>query len=257
MLAPNRDYGGHDMVFAQNVIYVRDSDGQNCFNQQSYLPNHGLVYERNKCILPFSKTIGHLAGCDCPGHTSEPVPGVNPQTECGVVLRDNEYFGIDMNLTISCGGDVAFQDFTSDIGSKQWALPTDDELLFWARANLDMAQVTPPPPPPAPLPPAPHPNWPDTCEGRCGKAGHCCVGLVCGCSQPNCDMGCVLANSTGTLAGCLAGCTSASGKCSYKVGKLNFQMCSDCPNTDGCIGCDTNTACADGCHFAFNKSTVL
>ena len=38
------DYGGHDQVFNDNVIYVRDSDGQNCFNQGSYLEGHGIEY---------------------------------------------------------------------------------------------------------------------------------------------------------------------------------------------------------------------
>jgi len=252
--ATKMDYGGHDMVFAENLVYVRQSDGQNCFNQGSYLPGHGLVYERNKCILPFSKTIGHLSGCNCPGNASNVGRGGNPQTECGVTLRGNEYYGIDMNLTVDCGGTLAFQDFQTgeqELGSHQWALPTDDELLFFAREKLDMPEVTPPPPPPKPLPPAPHHNWPNTCEGRCGKAGHCCVGFVCGCSQPNCDMGCYLANTTKSLGGCLAECAKAMGKCSYQVGKVDFQMCQDCPNADGCQGCDTHTACSDGCHFAF------
>ena len=53
------------MAFTDNVIWVRDGDGQNCFNQGSYLPGHGLEYARNKCILPFSKTVGHVSGCDC------------------------------------------------------------------------------------------------------------------------------------------------------------------------------------------------
>jgi hypothetical protein len=41
--ATKMDYGGHDMVFSDNVIYVRDGDGQNCFNQGSYLEGHGLT----------------------------------------------------------------------------------------------------------------------------------------------------------------------------------------------------------------------
>jgi hypothetical protein len=42
--ATKMDYGGHDQVFNDNVIYVRDSDGQNCFNQGSYLEGHGMEY---------------------------------------------------------------------------------------------------------------------------------------------------------------------------------------------------------------------
>lgn len=115
--AKKMDYGGHDNVFTDNVIYVRDGDGQNCINTNAYLPGHGLTYARNKCILPFSKTIGHTSGCQCPRTKTMPPTGAsqaagirpgsfpqNPTTECGVTFADNEYFGIDMNLTMDCGG---------------------------------------------------------------------------------------------------------------------------------------------------------
>lgn len=63
--------------------------------------------------------------------------------------------------------------------------------------------------------------------------------------------GCVIARNAGTLAGCLAGCKQAEGKCTYKSGNATFNQCAACPNTDGCQACDTNGACEDGCHFGF------
>ena len=115
----------------------------------------------------------------------------SPATVCGVDLHDNAYFGIDMNLTIDCGKPTSFQEWTAngnDKRSNEFALPTDDQLLFFARTALGMPTPGPAPAPPRPLPPAPIPHWPNTCEGRCGKGGHCCIGLVSGCSQPSCPM---------------------------------------------------------------------
>eukprot|EP00039_Didymoeca_costata_P013183 m.196382 g.196382 ORF g.196382 m.196382 type:complete len:799 (+) comp15699_c0_seq3:667-3063(+) len=263
--AVKMDYGGHDSVFSNNVIYVRDSDGQNCINTGAYLAGHGMEYSGNKCILPFSKNIGHVAGCDCINSSSlsnkqsgsRDDPG--PREECGVYFHDNEYFGIDQNLTMTCSNPpLSFQQWQADgqdVNSKEWAIPTDDQLIYWARERLGMSTPGPAPPPPKPLPPAPTPHWPNTCEGRCGKAGHCCVGLVSGCSSPNCDMGCVIANASTTLQDCVATCNKAHGKCDFTVGKTNFQMCQRCPNVDGCGGCDTSSACEDGCKFAFQNKT--
>ena len=225
--ATKMDYGGHDMAFQDNIIYVRDGDGQNCFNSGSYLPGHGLTYTGNKCIVPFSKTLGTSSGCDCQwpdqktdegamlmAHTDGVEVGntfpLSPKTVCGIAFQNNEYFGIDQNLSISCANPpLAFQDWQArgnDKGSKQWALPTDDELLFWARERLGLpAPPGPAPPPPKPLPPPPQHHWPNTCEGRCGKGGHCCIGMTSGCAKPNCDMGCALAKRTSSLVDCLAG----------------------------------------------------
>ena len=86
--ATKMDYGGHDNIFSDNLIYVRQGDGQNCLNQGSYLPGHGLEYSRNKCILPFSKTIGHCSGCNCSGDLAGPGrnPDGSPRTVCGKEL---------------------------------------------------------------------------------------------------------------------------------------------------------------------------
>lgn len=52
------DYGGHDSAVTHNVIYHGDggdhdgNDGQNCLNIWSFLPEHGVPYNNNKCILP-------------------------------------------------------------------------------------------------------------------------------------------------------------------------------------------------------------
>lgn len=52
---------------------------------------------------------------------------------------------------------------------------------------------------------------------------HMCSGVewqVCGCQQPNCDMGCLFANHTASLTACLAMCADASGKCEFSVQHL-------------------------------------
>jgi hypothetical protein len=241
------------------------------------IPTTATRYTNNKCILPFSKNIGGTGGCDCmatPMSTRNRANGSasvdrgrlkgdppSPQTSCGVHFQDNEYYGIDQNLTISCRQPpLSFQEWQAsgvDTGSKTWALPSDQDLLYFARQRLLLPNPGPVPGPPPPLPPPPHHNWPNTCEGRCGKGGHCCVGLISGCQQPNCDMGCLFGENTKTLAACLTMCSAAEGQCLFKVPRnTTVNMCQSCPNTEGCPGCDKHGACEEGCHNAY-PSTVL
>lgn len=263
------DYGGHDSAFHDNVVYVGDSDGQNCVNAGGFLPGHGVGWYKNKCVVSASKNIGSTGGCDCPGR-GKPSPGggVAPSTVCGLTMHDNEYYGdpkIPGNMTMSCAGPVLASTWLasgSDAGSAVYEIPDDDALIGWAREKLDLPPLpAPPSPPPAPLPPQPPPTFPDTCIGRCWREGHCCANMVSGCNQPSCYQGCALAQVSTSLSACKAACAAAGGHCSYKLKNVTLQMCDMCASVtppQECSkkgGCEGVTSCQDGCANHFSPDT--
>ena len=142
-----QDYGGHDFAITGNVVYHGQNDGQNCFNSWPFLPGHGAVYEDNVCVLPKSTNLGNLFhGCTCPGPAVNPnepwTPGAaNPPAECGVAFARNSYYTMNGTGSISCETPglpfPAWQKSGADAGSTLKGLPSDDELLTWARSKLD------------------------------------------------------------------------------------------------------------------------
>ena len=140
------DYGGHDSIVNNNIIYHGQNDGQNCVNTWPFLPDHGAEYHGNRCILPKSTNLGNLFhGCQCPGKATNPPwkPGTNdPQSECGVDFADNSYYTMNGTAKMSCGDNPDWDDwqhkYGSDSGSTLQGLPSDDELIGWAREKLGM-----------------------------------------------------------------------------------------------------------------------
>jgi hypothetical protein len=261
------DYGGHDTVIQDNIFWKEGGDAQDCFNTGSFLYGHGCQYSGNKCMLPKAHSIGHTSGCDCPGQHSSARPPQPSDTHCGVTLEDNEYYGFAANLTIDCGHKypISFTEWQSggsDHGSQAFHLPSDDELLYMVRQKLGMKLPPgPPPAPPGPLPPAPPAHYPQTCQGDCHRAHHCCSSpLVSGCSQPTCVIGCEVAKQSKGLQECKATCKQASGHCSFQLSKnVTVRQCNACTNDPQCSpqgNCEHEQACEDGCGFAFNRSAA-
>lgn len=136
---------GHDSRFTGNVIYHGHNDGQNCVNVWPFLAGHGAVWQGNKCVIPNSfNLVGSISSCDCPG-SGVVVPwnasdlDSRPPTECGVAFGDNEYFTANGSATMNKCGDFeadwrAKNEPTSNISS----LPSDEQLLGWAREKLGM-----------------------------------------------------------------------------------------------------------------------
>jgi len=139
------DYGGHDSRFTGNIIYHGHNDGQNCVNTWPFLPGHGAVWEGNRCVLPRSTNIaGSISGCNCPGK-SKPIPfnasdpDTHTQPECGVSFGNNEYFTHNGTATVNrCGNFEGDWKANNEPSSNVSALPSDEELLAWARAKLNM-----------------------------------------------------------------------------------------------------------------------
>jgi len=140
------DYGGHDSRFTGNIVYHGHNDGQNCVNTWPFLPDHGAVWENNTCILPKSTNLfGSISGCNCPGkgtvnpfNTSD--PGSNPQNgECGVTFGNNRYFTQNGTATCNrCGDFETKWKAQNEPDSTVSELPTDEEIISWARAKLNM-----------------------------------------------------------------------------------------------------------------------
>jgi len=138
------DYGGHDSRFTGNVVYHGHNDGQNCVNVWPFLPEHGAVWENNKCILPRSNNIaGSISSCDCPGQSSDPFnasdPTAHPRTECGVAFANNEYYTHNGSATVNrCGDFETVWKSKNEPSSTISSLPSDEQLLAWAREKLSM-----------------------------------------------------------------------------------------------------------------------
>eukprot|EP01043_Picozoa_sp_COSAG02_P006376 COSAG02_NODE_181_length_30783_cov_53.060520_3_plen_208_part_00 len=146
--------GGHDSKFRDNIVYHGTgsfhggNDGQNCVNAWPMVPGHGCEWTGNKCVLPRSNNLFGLiaGGCDCPGpaypaqrfNASNP-SGPGPQSECGVKFGHNEYFTHNGSATANrCGDFDTTWKGKNEPDSTIASLPTDEQLLSWAREKLNM-----------------------------------------------------------------------------------------------------------------------
>jgi hypothetical protein len=241
------------------------------------------MIQDNRCFLPHMKHMGHVSGRHCPDGPAEvdaaanapapapyrlpsgtrgdppPVPPPVPSSVCGIDLAENSYYGFAANLTMDYGAASemewsVWQGLGNEPGSRVFHLPSDELLMFWARAKIGLPNTGPEPAEPAVLPPAPIPHFADSCLGDCGKAGHCCTGNTSGCQMASCVMGCAMGNYSSAVADCKSQCAAAKGTCRYNITGTNppwgLDLCGSCP--EGCPGCDDGKACDDGCTFAFN-----
>lgn len=147
------DYGGHDSAFTDNIVYHGHNDGQDCVNSWPFLTGHGVKWSGNKCILPKSTSLaGTLAGCTCPGTESRGpswAPGDrDPAAECGITFSGNQYYTMNGTAYLNCDDKPDWEEWTgkldNDKGSTLSGLPSDDDLMKWARAKLDMPAIDEP-----------------------------------------------------------------------------------------------------------------
>ena len=167
------DYGGHDSSFTENIVYHAHNDGQNCFNTWPFLPGHGAVWSGNRCILQRSLNLGNpgdgtVPALHCPGPgPAALVPWNASQTatdtwraQCGLTMENNHYYtsnvaGTTVNANCpvdppgsnNCGSrkglqQPSFTDWTGKLGNDKGStlspLPTDEQLLSWAKEKLGM-----------------------------------------------------------------------------------------------------------------------
>ena len=132
-----QDFGGHDSLFHDNVVYVAPTDGQNCINTWPFNEGHQHKVFGNKCIVSFENKVSTIGGLDCK-HPNNSVPIIDD-------LHDNEYYTPDGNASATCGdtGFITIAEMQAggslvERGSKMLKLPSDEELFSWARAKLLM-----------------------------------------------------------------------------------------------------------------------
>ena len=146
---------------------------QNCFNTWPFLPGHGCVWSGNKCILQKSLNLGNpgdgtVPALSCPGPGLDQLPKWNAsqtatdtwRANCGLTLENNDYYTSDVVATTvnadcpvdppgsnNCGSrkgiaQPTFAEWTgkygNDKGSTLSPLPSDEQLLAWAREKLGM-----------------------------------------------------------------------------------------------------------------------
>ena len=137
------------------------------------IAGHGAVWSGNKCILHSSLNLGNpgdgiVPALSCPGPGLDKLPKWDKAemtvstwpAACGLTLYNNEYFTSNVSGTTvnalcpedppgsnSCGSrkgmaQPGFEEWTgkygNDKGSTLSSLPSDEQLLGWARSKLGM-----------------------------------------------------------------------------------------------------------------------
>lgn len=122
------DYGGHGSTFHNNMVVGKLGGGSQCFDLGPFLPGLGDSYCNNTCVFPGNSGKGSLGFVPC------------DKTE--VTMHDNKYY-LDTyeNASIGCSGtDVPLADLFEQDGieenSKAFPMPSDEELVAWAKARL-------------------------------------------------------------------------------------------------------------------------
>lgn len=130
------DYGGHDSIFANNVVAVRNYDGQSCLNEGDYEPGYPSTQYGNVCILPpqGSRNDPELVDVNL---GSGACTGGSPSSP---VTHDNSYYTVTGRATVSCGNGstVSILDIPPPVeqGATVGTIPDDDTLISWFRSKL-------------------------------------------------------------------------------------------------------------------------
>jgi len=130
------DYGGHDSIFANNVVAVRTYDGQACLNEGNYVPGYESAQYGNVCILPPQGSSKDPELVD-PYLGSSPCSGGGPGDP---ITHDNSYYTITGRATVMCGNGstVSILDLLPPVEARATVgtIPDSDTLISWFRAKL-------------------------------------------------------------------------------------------------------------------------
>lgn len=142
------DYGGHDSLFHSNLVVNYPYDGQNCVNIGGFLKGHGDGFYNNTCLVGIGGKR-KPSGCGDPScfvtaaTGLDNVGGVSQCDPAFVNFHDNKYFSPNGNATLNCGGKALSipevqKKHGIEIGSTFAALPTDQEIIAWAKDRLGL-----------------------------------------------------------------------------------------------------------------------
>jgi len=130
-------------------VVVNAYDGQNCINGGGFPPGHRSNFTNNKCIIagcrgsPRSnlhglcqENIGNF-GCDA--------ENLNSSMASSWLLARNQYYTHHGTASLPCGVTVAAAAAAAkkngggpELGSSAMPLPTDDQLIAFAKETLQM-----------------------------------------------------------------------------------------------------------------------
>lgn len=159
------DYGGHDSSFHDNLIVNYPYDGQRCLNLGGgFEAGHGDAFYNNTCVVGIGGTR-KPSGCGDPscfpacagldpfrsscGLSHAPAVGLDHVGTLGscdpsrIKSSGNRYFSPNGNATVDCSGHpYSIADaqalFKVELGSTAGPLPTDDEIVGWAKEKLGL-----------------------------------------------------------------------------------------------------------------------
>jgi len=129
------DYGGYLSLFHDNLIVVREYDGQACYNAGDFNPGFESKIFSNLCVVPMgsdgtpNEMIGHT-GSACDG---------KPAGSGALEAWNNSYFTPLAAATVGCGrGTVNLTDVKPpfEAGSTSNPMPQLADLLAWARSKI-------------------------------------------------------------------------------------------------------------------------
>jgi len=125
------DFGGHNKYTYKTIMaFAQDYQKGLCGDFWDSVPGYVDGYYDNICIQGVPVPYLTMPTCD-PSN-----PKVVP------VMFNNTVYNINGNLTVQCGStvmtDQALQKLGFDKGTKSYPLPTDDQIIAWGKALLEM-----------------------------------------------------------------------------------------------------------------------
>jgi len=125
--------GGNKFTYLSINAYTQVYTQAVCANYfNTWVPHYVDGYYQNKCIQSQTQHYQNIAG----GCTSKGIdPTVMP------VSHGNEVY-TNGPLSVQCGEEVyseeAWQGLGMDVGTKRFPIPSDEEVIMWARDLLEM-----------------------------------------------------------------------------------------------------------------------
>lgn len=135
--------GGHDSKSHDNVVVVRQYDGQACINAGDYVPGHEQYVYNNSCILPPTGSNGRDPDLVAPNIGSSPDPCAGtPHGSGALIAYANRYYTLHDNATTRCGQgqEIRVVDLPPpmEAGSSSHALPDGDTIVAWGREKIGL-----------------------------------------------------------------------------------------------------------------------
>jgi len=128
---------------------VHKADNQNCFNTWPFRSAHAHNFTDNACVVLYTWEYGHAGALDA-GHPGKSlcanVPAAptadDPNPQCALNLANNSYYTPWANASLNKKNSevplAKLQAEGVEVGSTDNALPSNEQIVAWARTKLGM-----------------------------------------------------------------------------------------------------------------------